>query len=112
MGVLTTLRCKVGRHSGTWSAPNDRCEVFRVCDSCGKVEEHKRHVWGAFVYLTGDQCDQRRSCDRCGLTESRIRHQWGPWLYRDQQRTSGQVRVCRRCDQQERTRYTLPERSR
>jgi hypothetical protein len=107
MSILATLRCNAGRHSGAWSHPGSRCEIMRICDSCGKLEEQTHHLWGPFAYLEADQCEQTRRCERCGSTQSRSSHEWGPWLYLNTEFTSPQVHTCRRCHQTERTNYTM-----
>jgi hypothetical protein len=110
MSVLTRVACRLGKHSGEWSPPDDRCESGRVCDSCGKIETKEQHTWDAFDYLAADRCDQRRRCLRCGSTQSRVHHQWTGWRYRDEQQHSAQVRTCTRCGEEESTRYTLRQR--
>jgi hypothetical protein len=107
MSLLAKARCTVGRHSGEWSHRGSRCEIARVCDSCGKREEQTHHVWGPFAYLNADQCDQTRRCERCGSTESRSVHEWGSWLYLNGEFNSGQFHTCQRCHQTERTTYTM-----
>ena len=108
MSAWARAMCMVGRHAGEWSHADGRCEIVRTCDSCGKCDVKTRHVWGHFAYLAADQCDQRRHCERCGSTESRVQHDWGPWGYRDEkQQHTGQIRVCRRCHEHQRTRYTI-----
>ena len=107
MRVLKKAMCTMGRHSGEWSHPGSRCEIVRICPSCGEREEETHHVWGQFSYVSPDQCDQRRRCQRCGSTETRPRHEWGPWLYHDEQLNSRQARTCQRCHQTERTTYTM-----
>ena len=108
MNVVDALRCKVGRHSGTWSHPGSRCQMVRTCESCGRTEEITRHRWGPFGgYLAPDDCAQIRRCERCGATESRSLHEWGPWLYANTEFTAPQVRTCRRCHRSERTLYTV-----
>jgi hypothetical protein len=104
MSVLRKAMCEMGRHSGVWSLPGSRCEIVRICDSCGKREEQTRHLWGRFSYVHANECDQIRRCERCGLTESRSRHEWGPWLYDDEELITTQVHRCRRCHQTGRTR--------
>src|SRR3954451_4394974 len=104
MRILGTAMCKIGRHSGAWSLRGSRCEIVRICDSCGKREEETRHCWGQFSYADGDQCDEIRRCERCGLTQSRPRHDWVPWLYLDGEPVTAQFHTCRRCHQTERTR--------
>jgi hypothetical protein len=107
MSVLARVKCAVGKHSGEWSRPGSRCEISRVCDSCGTLEVRVPHVWGQFVYLEADQCDQARRCQRCGSTETRSGHQWGPWLYLNTEFNSPQFRSCRRCHRSERTAPTM-----
>jgi hypothetical protein len=107
MTVLKKALCKMGRHSGQWSHPGGRCEIVRICHSCGRREEETRHIWGQFSYVSPDQCGQTRRCERCGFSEARFRHEWGPWVYHDEQLNSGQVRACQRCHQTERTTYTM-----
>jgi hypothetical protein len=107
MSILAKVRCKTGLHSGTWSHPGARCEMVRVCDACGKVEEKPHHVWGQFGYLDAGRCDQTRRCDRCGSTETRSRHEWGPWTYVNTEFNSPQAHTCRRCRLTERTAYTM-----
>ncbi len=107
MGVLAKVRCRAGRHSGEWSDPDGRCRTFRTCDSCGIVEAKTLHVWGPFDYIAPDRCDQSHRFERCGATEFQVRHECGPWLYRGEEQISGQERVCKRCHEAERTRYTL-----
>ena len=107
MSVLAKARCKVGQHSGEWSNSDGRCTTLRTCESCGKVEAKTVHVWGPFDYAAPDRCDQRRRCERCGAAEFQVQHEWGPWLYCNLERTSPQERVCKRCHEAERTRYTL-----
>jgi hypothetical protein len=104
MSILRKAACKIGRHSGGWSLPGSRCEIVRICDSCGKLEEKTRHVWGQFSYADDEHCDQIRRCERCGSTESQSRHEWGPWLYYDEELVTAQVHTCRRCHETERTR--------
>jgi hypothetical protein len=104
MRVLRKALCSTGRHAGHWSLPGSRCETVRICDSCGKREEHTHHTWGEFRYVGNDRCEQTRRCERCGATESRSTHEWGPWRYADEQLVTAQVRICRRCHQAERTR--------
>ncbi|WP_433384703.1 hypothetical protein ACQPZX_24275 [Actinoplanes sp. CA-142083] len=99
-----SVLCKVGRHSGAWSLPGSRCEIVRICDSCGKREEQTRHTWSPFGYVSEGRCDQMRRCERCGSAESRLRHEWGPWLYLDDEMVTAQVHTCRRCRESERTR--------
>lgn len=103
MGILTKAMCKMGRHSGDWSAPGRRCEAVRICDSCGKRKEDVRHSWGQYSYVNDDQCEQLRRCDRCGSTESQSRHEWGPWVYLDEELGTAQVHTCRRCHKTART---------
>jgi hypothetical protein len=107
MSVLAKARCSVGRHSGEWSHPDGQCTIVRTCDSCGEVESETRHVWLPFEYTAPDRCDQSHRCERCGATELRVCHTWGPWRYSNLEFNSPQERVCRRCHQVERTRYTL-----
>ena len=107
MGVLTKVRCKAGRHSGEWSHPGRRCEIVRLCDSCGRRDEKTRHVWGRFAYVQAGRCDEIRRCERCGATESRDRHEWGPWLYLNTEMNSPQVHRCRRCHETERSGPTM-----
>ena len=107
MSVVARARCAFGRHSGEWSWPDSQCTMVRACDYCGTVEEKTVHSWGAFEYVAPGRCDQRRRCERCGGTESRVWHQWGPWVYGNLEMNAPQERVCRRCGEAERTRYTL-----
>jgi hypothetical protein len=107
MSVLARGRCLVGRHSGEWSLPDGRCTTHRTCDSCGEVEAETLHVWGPFDYIAPDRCDQSHRCERCGAAEFRVRHEWGPWLYANLEQNAPQERVCKRCHEAERTRYTL-----
>ena len=107
MSIWATAMCMLGRHTGQWSPPDDRCESVRACLSCGTVDVRKRHPWGGFEYLTSDRCDQRRQCHRCDSTQARVQHAWGGWRYRNEQQHTGQVRTCTRCGEQQRTRYTL-----
>ena len=44
MSVLRKAMCKIGRYSGEWSLPGSRCEIVRICDSCGKLEEETHHA--------------------------------------------------------------------
>jgi hypothetical protein len=37
--------CKIGRHSGEWSPPGSRCEIVKICDFCGKLEEETHNIW-------------------------------------------------------------------
>src|SRR5690349_7234457 len=104
MSVLGKAMCRLGRHTGVWSLPGSRCEIVRVCESCGKAEGKSRHSWGQFSYADQDHCDEIRRCERCGTTESRLRHEWGPWLYLDEELVTAQFHTCRRCHQTERTR--------
>ncbi|HEX5199173.1 MAG TPA: hypothetical protein VFW27_04450 [Actinoplanes sp.] len=99
-----SVRCRLGRHSGTWSLPGSRCEIVRICDSCGRRAERTRHTWSPFGYVAEDRCDQVRRCERCGSAESRLRHVWGPWLYLDEQIVTAQTHTCQRCGESERTR--------
>jgi hypothetical protein len=103
MSILRKAMCSAGRHSGQWSLPGRRCEIVRICDSCGSREEQARHVWGRFDHVNAGQCDQVRRCDRCGAAQSRSLHQWGPWLYADDEIVTAQVHTCRRCHHTERT---------
>ena len=80
---------------------------FRTCDRCGEAETRTLHGWGSFDYIAPDRCEQRRRCERCRGTDSRVRHEWGPWLYSNLEQNSPQERVCKRCREAERTRYTL-----
>lgn len=107
MSVFAKARCKLGRHSGDWSHPDGQCTMFRNCDSCGELEAKTAHTWSRFDYAAPDQCEQRCRCERCGATESRVWHQWGPWVYCNLEQNSPQKRVCKRCQETERTRYTL-----
>jgi hypothetical protein len=104
MSALRKALCTMGWHSGEWSLPDSRCQVVRICDSCGKREEEPRHIWGRFSYIDDGQCDQIRRCGRCGSTESRSRHEWGGWVYLDEELVTARVHTCRRCHQTERTR--------
>jgi hypothetical protein len=107
MSGLRTAMCVIGRHSGDWSLPGSRCDIVRVCSSCGKREEQTRHVWGQFSYVDDERCDQVRRCERCGSTESRAWHEWGPWLYQNLESDSPQIRTCLRCRQAERSSHTM-----
>ena len=107
MNALAKAKCKARLHSGAWSHPGERCEIVRVCDSCGKVEEKSRHLWGDFVYLAAGQCEQTRRCERCGSAQTQLTHDWGPWSYVNNELNSPQVHTCRRCRQSERTAFTM-----
>src|SRR5689334_134814 len=103
MSILRKALCGAGRHSGAWSLPGSRCEISRICASCGKHEETTRHSWGPFRYGSDDRCEEIRRCERCGSTESRVSHEWGPWLYYDAEAVTAHVHTCRRCHLTERT---------
>ena len=79
----------------------------RTCERCGETETRTLHAWGPFDYAAADRCEQHRRCERCRVTDSRVRHEWGPWLYTNLEQNSPQERVCKRCQEAERTRYTL-----
>jgi len=107
MRILRRAMCLLGRHCGDWSPPGGRCEVVRICASCGTREEQARHAWGLFGYVDDERCDQVRRCERCGSTETRSRHEWGPWLYQNTEFNSPQIHTCQRCRQSERTSPTM-----
>ena len=107
MSIWTRAACAVGRHSGEWSLPGDRCETVRICDSCGKLEKKWQHIWSPFGYVAANQCDQTRRCDRCGSAQTRSAHEWGPWVYVNNEVNSPQAHTCRRCHRNERTAYTM-----
>jgi hypothetical protein len=107
MSAVQGLWCRLGQHTGEWSAPGRRCETTRVCTRCGRTETRTSHVWTPFSYVDTGRCAQIRSCVRCGMTESRTAHEWGPWVYANTEFTSPQSRTCRRCGETERTAYTV-----
>jgi hypothetical protein len=107
MNVLRKLMCATGLHSGRWSLPGARCEIVRVCTTCGKADEKFRHTWGEFGYVAADRCDQVRRCQRCGTPDSRTAHDWGPWRYLNWEYNSPQFRRCGRCHETEKTFATM-----
>ena len=98
-----SIACALGRHRGEWSHPGSRCEIVRVCGSCGARAEKTRHTWGRFGYVRDGRCEQTRRCERCHATESRSGHEWGPWVYCDEEIVTAQAHTCRRCHETERT---------
>jgi hypothetical protein len=81
MGMLSTIRCRIGGHAGSWTEPGADCVRSRTCRRCGQVSTEQRHNWTAFTYDAHTSCEQERHCERCGSTESRVLHSWGPWRY-------------------------------
>jgi diacylglycerol O-acyltransferase len=81
MGMLSTMRCRIGGHAGTWTEPGAGCARSRTCRRCGQVSTEQQHIWTAFAYDGHTSCEQERHCERCGATESRVLHSWGPWRY-------------------------------
>jgi len=103
---MFAIACKLGRHSGEWSLPNEQCSTVMTCRSCGKIQAKEGHIWGQFGYLADAQCDQRHRCERCGATEPRVHHKWGPWMYLSERAQDfRQFRTCGRCQKDERTKY-------
>lgn len=106
--LIRKARCTVGLHPGLWSAPDQQCLSYRVCDGCSKKKEKVIHAWTDFTYLHADACGHTRSCARCGTAQARTNHVWGPWQYQGP-RTCEQFRTCLRCHSQEKS--DLPEHS-
>ena len=105
MGWLARTYCRVVGHTGDWTYPDERCVRVRMCERCGEVTNKQEHTWTAFEYVANKRCEQERRCDRCGAVESRVVHEWGSWLYAGTEQHFRQCRTCRRCGEEEYTRY-------
>jgi hypothetical protein len=105
VGWLARTCCRVVGHTGDWTYPDERCVRVRVCQRCGEVTHKQEHTWTAFEYVATKRCEQERLCDRCGAVESRVMHEWGPWVYVGTEQHFRQCRTCRRCGDEEYTRY-------
>jgi hypothetical protein len=95
-------------HTGDWTYLDERCVRVRMCERCGDVTNKQEHTWSAFEYVATSRCEQERRCDRCGAVESRVVHEWGPWLYVGTEQHFRQCHTCRRCGEEEATRYLTP----
>ena len=105
VGWLARTYCRVVGHTGDWTYPDERCVRVRMCERCGEVTNRQEHTWTAFEYVANKRCEQERRCDRCGAVDSRVVHQWGPWLYVGTEQHFRQCHTCRRCGEEEHTRY-------
>ena len=108
MGWLARSYCRVVGYTGDWTYPDERCARVRRCERCGEVTNKQEHTWTAFGYVANKRCEQERRCDRCGAVESRVVHEWGPWLYVGTEQPFRQRHTCRRCGEEEHTRYLTP----
>jgi diacylglycerol O-acyltransferase len=104
MGMLSTIRCRIGGHAGTWTEPGTDCARTRTCERCGQVSTEQQHSWTAFTYDAHTSCEQERHCERCGSTGSRVLHSWGPWRYNGPDSfllKLHQTHTCARCGAEE-----------
>ena len=105
MAWLARTYCRVFGHTGDWTYPDERCARVRMCERCREVTNKQEHTWTAFEYVANERCEQERRCERCGAVESRVVHEWGSWLYAGTEQHFRQCRTCRRCGEEEYTRY-------
>jgi hypothetical protein len=105
VGWLARTYCRVVGHTGDWAYPDERCVRVQMCERCREVINKQEHTWTAFEYVVNKRCEQERRCDRCSAVQSRVVHEWGPWLYAGTEQHFRQCHTCRRCGEEEFTRY-------
>ena len=83
MGIIQSLKCKLGDHDwGAWEFQtrfkDSECTQARVCRACGRRESTQlgRHTWGGWSWSAADSCQQERSCTRCGQRDTLTMHAW------------------------------------